>query len=96
MIDDPAILELRKRIDVIDHEILRLLAERLRVVHEVGEQKRKKGLAVFDPKREERLLEDLVATAPQVFDEQAVRSIFSAIVSESRRLEDLKINDVSA
>lgn len=96
MIDDPAILELRKRIDVIDHEILRLLAERLMVVHEVGDQKRRKGLAVFDPNREERLLADLVATAPEVFDERAVRTIFSAIVSESRRLEDIKMNDVPA
>lgn len=92
VIDDPAILELRKRIDVIDHEILRLLAERLAVVHDVGEQKRQKGLAVFDPNREERLLAHLVATAPKVFDEQAVRTIFTAIVAESRRLEDIKMN----
>lgn len=93
VIDDPEITNLRERIDAIDHEILRLLVERLHVVHQVGEEKVRKGLAVFDPRREERLLERLVASAPQVFDERAVRAIFSAIVSESRRLEDARMNE---
>ncbi len=92
MIDDPEITALRERIDQIDHEILRLLAERLSVVHQVGEEKQRKGLAVFDPNREERLLAHLVASAPDAFDERAVRTIFSAIVSESRRLEDAQMN----
>lgn len=87
MIDDPEITRLRERIDQIDHQILNLLAERLAVVHQVGQEKQHKGLAVFDPKREELLLARLVASAPAVFDERAVRAIFSAIVAESRRLE---------
>ena len=87
MIDDPEIARLRERIDQIDHEILTLLAERLFVVHQVGQEKQRKGLAIFDPGREERLLARLVASAPAVFDERAVRTIFSAIVGESRRLE---------
>ncbi len=88
MIDDPEITKLRERIDQIDHEILNLLAERIAVVHEVGEEKKRKGLAVFDPNREECLLSRLVDSAPPIFDEKAVRTIFSAIVGESRRLED--------
>jgi chorismate mutase len=58
------------------------------VVHKVGDQKRKKGLAVHDPKREEALLRSLVARAPSCLDEQAVRAIFEAIVGQSRRLEE--------
>lgn len=88
MIDDPAIETLRQRIDAIDHRLLALLAERMSVVHEVGEVKRTKNLAVFDPKREELLLQKLVRDAPAGFDEQAVRTIFGAIVSQCRRLED--------
>jgi chorismate mutase len=87
VIDDPKIGSLRQQIDTIDRRLLELLAERLRVVHQVGDQKREKGLAVFDPVREEALLENLVRNAPHVLDEQAVRAIFQAIVSESRRLE---------
>lgn len=92
VIDDPEITSLRERIDTIDHEILRLLAERLHVVHQVGEAKLRKGLAVADPRREEQLLQRLVESAPEVFDERSVRAIFSAIVGESRRLEDAKMS----
>lgn len=88
MIDDPHIASLREQIDAIDRRLLELLAERLAVVHKVGDQKRKKGLPVYDPKREDALLSSLVARAPASLDERAVRAIFEAIVSQSRRLED--------
>lgn len=93
MIDDPAIFSLRDRIDAIDHQLLRLLEERLHVVHEVGEQKRLKNLPVFDPKREEALLQRIIRDAPEVFDEEAVREIFSAIVGQCRRLEATALSD---
>lgn len=88
MIDDPEIGSLREQIDAIDRRLLELLAERLAVVHKVGDEKRKKGLAVYDPKREEALLLRLVERAPASLDEQAVRTIFAAIVGQSRRLEE--------
>lgn len=88
VIDDPEIGSLREQIDAIDRRILELLAERLVVVHKVGDQKREKGLAVYDPKREEALLESLVRRAPPSLDDRAVRAIFQAIVAQSRRLEE--------
>lgn len=92
-IDDPTISELRRKIDALDQRLLALIAERLEIVHEVGEEKRKKGLRVFDPAREELLLLRLIQTAPAPLDEQAVRNMFAAIVRECRRLESQKIDD---
>ncbi len=92
VIDDPAIGTLREQIDAIDRQILQLLKQRLNVVHQVGEEKREKGLAVFDPKREERLLQKLISLAPEGFDESSIRNIFSAVVAECRRLETEQIN----
>jgi chorismate mutase len=91
VIDDREITSLRDAIDTIDARLLELLAERLAVVHQVGEQKRHKGLTVFDPKREELLLTKLIKAAPSDFDEQAIRNIFAAIVCECRRLEEHKM-----
>ena len=88
VIDDPEIGSLRQQIDAIDRKLLELLAERLKVVHQVGAHKREKGLAVFDPLREEALLEDLVEIAPDALDAEAVRAVFQAIVTQSRRLEE--------
>jgi len=87
VIDDPDIDVLRIEIDSIDRKLLQLLAERLAVVHKVGDHKREKGLKVFDPAREEALLKKLIGLAPSGFDEASVRSIFSAVVAECRRLE---------
>ncbi len=92
-IDDPAISELRKRIDEIDQRLLTLIAERLEIVHQVGEEKRQKGLRVFDAKREELLLQKLIVSAPKELDEAAVRNMFAAIVGECRRLESHRIGE---
>jgi chorismate mutase len=87
VIDDPDIGSLRQKIDEIDRQLLELLCQRLRVVHQVGQEKLEKGLAVFDPSREEALLQKLIAVAPENLDARAIRVIFTAIVGESRRLE---------
>ena len=90
-IEDPAIDALRVKIDAIDQRLLQLIAERLEVVHQVGEEKRQKGLKVFDPNREEKLLRKLISVAPPELDEQAVRNIFAALVRECRRLEEVRM-----
>ncbi len=87
MIDDPEIAALRQTIDELDHQVLELLARRVRVVLEVGDRKRREGIAVYDPEREQALLDRLVAHAPEPLDDATVRRVFERIVCESRRLE---------
>ena len=53
--------ELRQKIDQIDTELLRLLNERADVVHEVGEIKKRDGLQIYAPEREDALLQRLMA-----------------------------------
>ncbi|GAB6101763.1 hypothetical protein JCM16138_09860 [Thermococcus atlanticus] len=48
--------ELRKRIDMIDEQIIELLEERVRIAREIGEIKRELGLPIRDEKREEEVL----------------------------------------
>jgi len=91
VIDDTNIGVLREKIDKIDKELLELLSNRIQVVHQVGEIKREKGIGVFDPNREEKLLQELVQVAPGSFDAEAIRNIFSAIVAECRRLEGVEM-----
>lgn len=95
MIDDSEIDELRRRIDAIDLQLLELLAQRHQVVLAVGERKRLENLPVYDPKREDALLERLAAHAPPPLDETTIRHVFSAILSESRRLQEHHIRSAS-
>ncbi|HEY7865473.1 MAG TPA: chorismate mutase, partial [Psychromonas sp.] len=48
--------KLRDKIDAVDQQIIDLLAERLRLVGEVGEVKAKHGLPIYVPEREAAML----------------------------------------
>lgn len=85
---DPEIQKLRVAIDGIDHAILRLLGERARVVLEVGDRKREQALPVYDPAREQALLDRLAGDREEPLDHAAVIAVFSAIVEQCRRLEE--------
>jgi chorismate mutase len=79
--------DLRRAIDDIDRRILELVAARVRVVLAVGDYKRARGLAVYDPERERSLLAKLASLAPEPLDGDTVRRIFERLIDESRRLE---------
>ena len=79
--------ELRRGIDAVDQQILKLLHERVRLVVAVGEFKRERGIAVYDPDRERALLERLCGAAEPPLDAETIRRIFERLVDESRRIE---------
>jgi len=83
----PELDELRRAIDAVDRKILELVAERVRLVLAVGDVKRARGLTVYDPERERRVLEALAELAPQPLDATTVKRIFERLIDESRRLE---------
>jgi chorismate mutase len=78
---------LRRSIDAVDTRLLELIHERVRLVLEVGAYKAKRGLAVYDPERERRMLERLSALAQPPVEPDTVRRIFERLIDESRRLE---------
>jgi len=91
--DEPVELEeldeLRTQIDDIDDQMISLLGERLELVKEIGELKRKKNLPVVDPEREDQVMQDRVLAGERHgVGEDAVRSIFDALIMESRRLQE--------
>ena len=90
-----ALENIRTKIDRVDGELLKLLSERADMVHEVGEIKRKEGLEIFAPDREEKLLRKLVDLNKKNkgrLPEKSLRAIFREIISASLALEqDLRI-----
>jgi chorismate mutase/prephenate dehydratase len=90
-----ALENIRTKIDRVDQELLKLLSERADLVHEVGEIKRKEGLEIFAPDREEKLLRKLVDLNRKNkgrLPEKSLRAIFREIISASLALErDLRI-----
>jgi chorismate mutase/prephenate dehydratase len=79
--------ELRKKIDLVDDQLLASLNERADLVHEVGEIKKKNGLDIYAPEREDKLLQSLLAKNTGRLPEKAIRAIYREIMSASLELE---------
>ncbi|MDG2125519.1 MAG: chorismate mutase, partial [Verrucomicrobiales bacterium] len=87
--------DIRKKIDEIDSGLLRLLNERADLVHTVGEIKKREGLSIYAPEREEALLQALAAANREIggrLPEKSVRAIYREVMSAALALEQhLKI-----
>lgn len=88
----PELEELRRAIDEVDQKILGLVAERVRLVLQVGDVKRERQMAVYDPDRERRILDRLASQAPAPLDGTTVRRIFERLIDEARRLEQRHVS----
>ena len=84
--------DIRQQIDAIDRELLDLLSRRADLVHEVGVVKKRDGLQIYAPEREEALLRRLVEMNRGRLPERSIRAIYREIMSAALALEDdLKI-----
>jgi chorismate mutase/prephenate dehydratase len=84
--------EIRQRIDALDTELLRLLSERADLVHEIGVLKKKEGLSIYAPEREEAVFQRLLKMNSGRLPEKSIRAIYREIMSAALALEeDLKI-----
>ena len=84
--------DIRKQIDLIDQDLLGLLSQRADLVHEVGMIKKRDGLQIYAPEREQALLDRLISLNQGRLPEKSIRAIYREIMSAALALEDnLKI-----
>lgn len=84
--------DIRRQIDTLDHDLLDLLNRRAELVHQVGIVKKRDGLQIYAPEREDALLRRLIEMNQGRLPEKSVRAIFREIMSAALALEDdLKI-----
>jgi len=76
--------EIRRAIDRIDRDLLRLVEERTEMARRIGALKQATGDAILDPGRERDLLERIEREAKGAVPASGVRAIFREIVSASR------------
>ncbi len=79
--------ELRKGIDQIDDELLKLLNKRMQFVQEVGRLKQNDGSSIYRPEREREILERLNRQNDGALTPEAIEAIFMEIFAVSRNLE---------
>lgn len=80
--------QLRRRIDRIDENLLRLLNQRASAALQIGRVKKQHGLPVFDGKRERAVLGRLVRGNGGPLPAASVKAIFREILRRNRGLQN--------
>jgi chorismate mutase-like protein len=80
--------EFRKRIDQVDDQLLRLLSVRAQLAIEIGRTKRESGVELYDPVREQEVINRVLENNPGVLDAEALTRLFREVVTESRNAEE--------
>jgi chorismate mutase len=81
------IYELRREIDRLDSDLLRIFNQRADFALKIGEIKKGRGLPVYDPAREKLIFQRMKAENPGPLDDEAIVRLFERVIDESRRLE---------
>lgn len=84
---DEELKGVREAIDRLDQDLLQLLNRRMELACEVGRIKAAKGLALFDPGREEIVYNRLTKANRGPLTEESLRAIYREIIAASRRLQ---------
>ncbi|NCC51130.1 MAG: prephenate dehydratase [Spartobacteria bacterium] len=79
--------DLRKKIDSLDEDLVRLLNERTEAVLEIGHHKEETGGEVYVPSREKEVLARVEALNKGPLPQNAVRAVYREIMSASLALE---------
>ncbi len=79
--------DLRRRIDEIDEQLVRLLSARAECALEIGREKKSAGLEIYQPSREVEVLNHVQAVNAGPLDDGAMRRLFERVIDEARRLE---------
>lgn len=77
--------QLRHQIDVLDRQLLRVLNRRARLVRQIRQLKRRDGLPLVDPAREQTICKRMAAASRGPLTGQAVAAIYRIIIRQSRR-----------
>lgn len=77
---------LRKKIDHLDEEMLRLLNQRTMFAAQISQEKLKAGLKRFAPERESEILNKLTRENKGPLKNEALKAVFSEIISSSRSI----------
>ncbi len=79
---------LRDRLEAVDRELVRLMAERVAVARAIGAAKHAAGLPTLDPAREAAVVRRAASEARvHGLDEEVVRAIFWQLIGLARRAQ---------
>lgn len=79
----------REQIDSLEDQLIALINQRAASALEIGKIKHEQGLAVFDPVREQEILERVAQKSQGIMPPESMKRIFLTLMEETRRIEEL-------
>lgn len=84
--------DLRRKIDETDASIVKLIAERMRIAQEIGEEKKKRGRQIDDRERERRVWENIKSIAQdENISQKVIERIYKEIVTACKRTQGREV-----
>jgi chorismate mutase-like protein len=80
----------RCEIDGLDVEILRLLNARTAIVEKIGQVKEEMSMPVYEPRREDQVFRNVLASNSGPLPPEAVKRLFERIIDEMRTLQHMR------
>jgi monofunctional chorismate mutase len=81
--------EIRKKLDTIDENIVRLIAERLSYAPKIAAYKQKNNMPIYDKNREDQITRSKRLLAEELgADPKLIEKVFAAIMETSRNIQE--------
>jgi chorismate mutase len=77
----------RRQIDEIDRKLVELLNQRSRCALEIGKLKQSANLPLYQPDREQEVLQNAASANSGPLTDAAIRRLFERIIDEARSIE---------
>jgi chorismate mutase len=84
---DQGISDWRKKIDLLDEQIVQLISERAHAAIAIGELKHKSSLPIYEPKREQAVFEHVRRVNQGPLPDTEIQHIFERIMDVMRALQ---------
>jgi chorismate mutase len=77
----------RKKIDALDRKLVRMLSQRARAAQQIGRLKRRTRLAIYEPRRERVILENVRRANRGPLTDRQLADIYRRIIRAMRELQ---------
>jgi len=90
--DKMSMEDLRRKIDEVDVQIVKLIGERIRIAEEIGKEKKEQKKQIEDREREALVLENVKSIAQKEnISQEDIEGIYRQIIATSKRIEEIEV-----
>ena len=85
----------RQKVNLVDAQLIKLMADRFQIIKQIGEYKREKNLSIYQPNRWQDVMESRIrAGANKGMTEKFMKNLLFAIYEESVKKQEAQLKEV--